>query len=99
MDKFDLIRSVIIQLDELADARGAKKCTLIVDMIGKLDALAKGLGDEDKAKEKEKALLEEQLKALTTPPPLQEGEMRIGGETKHFDFTEVSADAGAQSDP
>ena len=92
MDEYELIKGMIIQLDELADARGAKKCTLIIELIQKLDALAKGLGEEDKAHKAEKKLLEDQLKQLTTPPPLREGETRVGGETYEIDFMEGRTD-------
>ena len=99
MDKYELIKSVILQLDELVDARGAKKCTLIIDMIQKLDALAKGLGDEDKAHKAEKQLLEDQLKKLTTPLPIREGEERIGGGSYNLNFLEGDQDAEGNTQP
>lgn len=88
MDKYELIKGLIVQVDALVDARGAQKCTLVVEIIQKLDALAKGLGEEDRARANEKALLEKQLKALTEPAPLKPGEQRIGGQTYTMDMQE-----------
>lgn len=39
MDKLELINNLIVQVDALADARGALKCKLIVDTINQLNAL------------------------------------------------------------
>lgn len=87
MDKYDMISAVITKVDRLADARGVEKCTLVVEIIQRLSALAKGLGDEDKAHEAEKKLLEDQLK----PAPLKEGEVREGGETVTFGLEDLEA--------
>lgn len=82
MDKYDVINGIITQVDKLADARGVEKCTLVVTIIQQLSALAKGLGDEDKAHKAAKKLLEDQLKA----PPLKPGQIREGGETYTIDL-------------
>lgn len=101
MDKYDVISGIITQVDKLADARGVEKCTLVVSIIQQLSALAKGLGDEDKAHKAEKKLLEDQLK----PAPLEEGETREGGRTVTFDLEDLErvtegkeADHGADDD-
>lgn len=52
-DKFQLIDSLIVQVDALTDMRGVEKCRVIIDIIGKLAALKKGLQDDD-ARTKEK---------------------------------------------
>lgn len=85
MDKYDMISAIITQVDKLADARGVEKCSLVMNVIQRLSALAKGLGDEDKAHEAEKKLLEDQLK----PAPLKPGETREGGETVTFDLEDL----------
>ena len=53
VDKFQLIDSIIVQVDALTDMRGVEKCRVIIDIIGKLAALKKGLQDDDvRTKEK-----------------------------------------------
>ena len=51
MDKYQLIDSMIIQVDSLADARGAEKCRTILDLLGKLAALKSGLRKEEETKD------------------------------------------------
>lgn len=52
-DKYQLIDSIIVQVDALTDMRGVEKCRVIIDIIGKLAALKKGLQDDDvRTKEK-----------------------------------------------
>ena len=48
VDKYGLIDQLIENVDELADARGARKCVLIISMIKSLDALKRGLMEDDK---------------------------------------------------
>ena len=48
VDKYGLIDQLIENMDELVDARGARKCVLIISMIKSLDALKRGLMDDDK---------------------------------------------------
>ena len=86
MDKYEMISNVITKVDSLMEAKGIAKAVLGVEIVQQLNALAKGLGDEDKAHEREKKLLEEQL-----TPPLKEGETRVGGETVHFDLSDLEA--------
>ena len=47
INKYELIDQLIENVDELADARGARKCVLIISMIKSLDALKRGLMDDD----------------------------------------------------
>ena len=50
-DKYQLIDRMITEVDTLADARGAEKCTLIIELIQQLGVLRKGLkADEDAAR-------------------------------------------------
>ena len=48
MDKYQLIDSIIVQIDALTDMRGVEKCRMILDIIGKLSALKVGLMNEEK---------------------------------------------------
>lgn len=45
--KYELIQSLILRANELADARGVDKCVAIVDIVQKLSFLEKLLKDED----------------------------------------------------
>lgn len=81
MDKYQMLDALILLVDKLADARGAERCMLLIDMLKRLGALKEGLQGEDKAHEAEKDLLKAQIKDLTTPPPLRDGEIREGGQT------------------
>ena len=80
IDKFQLLDSIIVQLDALADARGVTRCATIVELVQKVTALRKGLADEDKAHAQTVEILEQQIKRLTEPNP-EEGEEVIGGQT------------------
>lgn len=93
MDKYDMISSIITKVDKLMEARGIEKAVLGVEIVQQLNVLAKGLGDEDKAHEKEKKLLEDQL-----TPPLKDGETRVGGETVHFDLSDLEAVTNGAND-
>ena len=53
MDKYQLIDSMIIQVDALADMRGAEKCRTILDLLGKLAALKSGLMKDEEKKDGE----------------------------------------------
>ena len=48
MDKYQLIDSIIVQVDALTDMRGVAKCRTIIDIIDKLAALKSGLQNEEK---------------------------------------------------
>ena len=50
MDKYQLIDSMIIQVDTLADMRGEEKCRTILDLLGKLAALKSGLMKDEETK-------------------------------------------------
>ena len=49
MDKFELIDAIVKRVDALADARGAQKCAIVIEMIQQLGALRKGMADDDAA--------------------------------------------------
>lgn len=92
MDKYQMIDEAIILLDDLADARGARRCGLIVELVKLLDSLKKGLRDESEAHQAQVDMLNAQIRDLTTPPPLEEGQMRVGGQTYTLDFTHKTED-------
>ena len=87
MDKYEMLDGIVIILDKLADARGVERCALLVDAIKRLDALKKGLKGDDDAHNARVELLKSQIKNLTEPKPLQDGEIREGGETYTIDLT------------
>jgi hypothetical protein len=66
MDKFDLIEAIIKRVDVLADARGAQKCAIVIEIIQQLGALRKGLADDDAAHKKQITDLQQRLDALNT---------------------------------
>lgn len=66
MDKFDLIEAIIKRVDVLADARGAQKCAIVIEIIQQLGALRKGLADDDAAHNKQIMDLQQRLDALNT---------------------------------
>lgn len=51
MDKYQIIDSIVVQVDELVDMRGVEKCRTVLDIIGKLNALRVGLAEDDKRTE------------------------------------------------
>ena len=66
-DKYQLIDSIIVQIDALTDARGVEKCKIILDAIGKLSALKKGLQDDDTVNKQKIDTLREELRRVTQP--------------------------------
>ena len=84
MNKYEFIDQLILLTDQLADARGVQRCTMLVDMVRRLNALKEGLEKEDKAHEEEKELLKSQLPKPKEP---QDGEVTDGGEIHRIDFT------------
>ena len=48
-DKYQLIDQIILKVDALADARGAQKCSLIIEVVQMLGTLRKGLKNEEEA--------------------------------------------------
>lgn len=65
MDKYQLIDSVIEQIDALVDMRGVEKCRTALDTVGKLVALKKGMAEDDAANERRIEALERQIQAAT----------------------------------
>lgn len=53
IDQYELIDKMIANVDALADAKGAHKCALIIEVIQQLSALRKGLKDEEEARKRE----------------------------------------------
>ena len=50
-DKYEVIDNLITTMDELADAKGVKRCALIISVIQALGELKKGLkADDQRAK-------------------------------------------------
>lgn len=45
--KHDIINDAVVKLNELADARGAEKCVLIITLIQNLNELARMIREED----------------------------------------------------
>ncbi len=86
MDKYQMLNEIIAQLDRLADARGAERCAILVDLVQRASALKKGLREEQDAADARIESLKAQIKNLTDPAPLPEGETRIGGEVISLDF-------------
>lgn len=66
-DKYQLIDSLIVQVDALCDMRGVEKCKTILDIIGKLSALKKGLQDDEKVSQQKIDMLSEELRRVTAP--------------------------------
>lgn len=46
-DKYEVIDNLITTMDELADAKGVKRCALIISVIQALGELKKGLKADD----------------------------------------------------
>lgn len=86
MDRYQLINSIIVQVDAMADLRGAEKCRVIIDILGKLAALKEGLAKEDEAHKNTLASLRKQH-AAEMAAVRGENTETIGGQT-----LEISAD-------
>ena len=87
MDKYQMLDAIIVIVDKLADARGVERCVLLIDLVKRLDALEKGLKEDEDATNARVEMLKSQIKNLTTPPFLNEGEIREGGQTYTIDLT------------
>lgn len=98
MNEQEFINSIIVQVDEMFDARGAQKARLGLEIINKLVAVRDGLKKTEDAHKQQVKLLEDQIKALTELKPVEEGGYRVGGETYTLDFMggECHADADAE---
>ena len=92
MDKYQMLDGIIVLLDQLADAKGVARCALMVELVKRADALKKGLHAEEDAHNKRIDMLKAQIKNLTEPPPLQDGEIREGGQTYTIDLTPKEGD-------
>ena len=85
MDKFEVIKTIIQKVDAMVDMRGIEKCVTAVNIINLLNALSKGLGEEDESHKAEKKLLEDQLRVRAEPEP---GGETVGGETYTLNLEE-----------
>ena len=81
MDKYELIDSIIAQIDALDGVYGVERCRLIIDMVSKLNALKGGLRSEEAALMRRIETAESEVRRLSTPPPPGPGEEVIGGQT------------------
>lgn len=71
-DKFELIDSIITEVDALMEARGIQKAVMGVEIVQKLKALQDGLKTEAQAHKDETAALRAQCGAI---------EIQFGGDT------------------
>ena len=49
----EMVDQLIVQVNELLDARGVEKCRLALDIIQRLAALRNGLAEEEKVRRSE----------------------------------------------
>lgn len=54
LDKYQMLDEIIIEVNNLVDARGVEKCRLAIDIVQRLAALKNGLAEDDKRLEEEK---------------------------------------------
>lgn len=91
MTDLELIDSIIVDLNKAIMASHSGQfiqfCALIGDIGARLAALKTGIEDEKRAHKSQIDLLNAQLRDLTTPPPLKDGEIREGGECYNIDMT------------
>lgn len=86
MDKYQMMDGIIILLDRLADARGMERCSLLVEIVKRAEAIKKGMQEEDDAKAERIVLLNKQIESMRSQKPLMDGEIREGGETYTVDL-------------
>jgi hypothetical protein len=55
IDKFQMIDELIVEVNNLLDARGVEKCRLGLDIVQRLAALKNGLLEDDKRRSDEHA--------------------------------------------
>lgn len=67
MDKYQLIDTIIVQLDAMLDMRGVEKCRCAMDTIGKLTELKKAIQDGDEEHQRQLDTLREELRRITQP--------------------------------
>ena len=48
IDKFQMIDEIIVEVNDLIDAKGIEKCRLGLDIVQRLAALKNGLAEDDK---------------------------------------------------
>lgn len=53
-DKYQMIDQIILEVNDLIDAKGIEKCRIGIDIVQRLAALKNGLAEDDKRLEEEK---------------------------------------------
>lgn len=64
MDKYEMLDSLIVQLDRLPDIKGIERCAVLVELVRRIEALKKGLHEEDTEHETRIEALKNQLSNL-----------------------------------
>ena len=85
MDKYQMLDQIILLMDKIADAKGAIRCQLIAAAVRMVDAIKKGIQEEDNATDARIRMLKDQIKNLTEPHPGDNQEV-VGGETITYDY-------------
>ena len=67
MDKYQLIDTIIVQLDAMLDMRGVEKCRCAMDTIGKLTELKKAIQTDDAENQRRLDTLRDELRRVTAP--------------------------------
>ena len=62
-DKYELIDSIIVQLNKVFDLHGAERAVVLIDAIQRLKALKDGLAEDDKNNTNKIEALKKQHKA------------------------------------
>ena len=67
LDKFQMIDSIIVQMDKIFDQRGVERAATVIDVIKKLNILRDGLKKEDEAHERDMNELRNAMGAVEVP--------------------------------
>lgn len=62
--KHDIINDAVVRLNELADAKGAEKCVLIITLIQNLNELGRMIKEEDEKNDAAIKALTEKIEKL-----------------------------------
>lgn len=73
--KHDIINDAVIKLNELADARGAEKCVLIITLIQNLNELGRMLKEEDAKNDAAILALTEKISKLEKKEDSDDGDI------------------------
>ena len=66
-DKYQIIDSIVVQIDKILEQRGITRAATAIEVIQKLNALRKGLEDEETSMRKELQELRNLARAETIP--------------------------------